>query len=86
MHRLAWLILCCPLLLAQDPPSFKVRADYIKVPVSVFDANGRVLSNLTREQFILLDEDEPRPIQNFLLDKTALHVTLLLDVSSSLQE
>ncbi len=86
MHRLAWLFLCCPLLLAQDPPSFKVRADYIKVPVSVFDAIGRVLSYLTREQFILLDEDEPRPIQNFLLDKTAIHVTLLLDVSSSLQE
>ncbi len=86
MRRLAWIFLCCPLLLAQDTPSFKVRADYIKVPVSVLDAKGRVLTNLTREQFILLDEDEPRPIQNFLLDKTAIHVTLLLDVSSSLRE
>ena len=86
MLRLAWLFLCCPLLLAQEPPSFQIKANYVKVPVSVFDANGQVLSNLSREQFILLDENEPRPIENFLLDKTAIHVLLLLDVSSSLRE
>ncbi len=86
MPRLAWLFLCCPLLLAQEPPSFQIKANYIKVPVSVFDTNGQVLSNLTREQFILLDENEPRPIENFLLDETAIHVILLLDVSSSLRE
>ncbi len=86
MLRLAWLFLFCPLLLAQEPPSFQIKADYVKVPVSVFDANGRILSNLTQEQFILLDENDPRPIENFLLDKTAIHVILLLDVSSSLGE
>ncbi len=86
MPRLAWLFLCCPLLLAQEPPSFQIEANYVKVPVSVFDTNGQILSNLTREQFILLDENEPRPIENFLLDKTAIHVLLLLDVSSSLRE
>ena len=86
MPRLAWLFLCCPLLLAQEPPSFQIKAHYVKVPVSVFDANGRVLSNLSQEQFILLDENEPRPIENFLLDKAAIHVILLLDVSSSLRE
>ncbi|MFB3067784.1 MAG: VWA domain-containing protein, partial [Acidobacteriota bacterium] len=57
-----------------------------KVPVSVFDTNGQILSNLTREQFILLDENEPRPIENFLLDTTSIHVMLMLDVSSSLRE
>ena len=80
MPRLAWLFLCCPLLLAQEPPSFQIKANYVKVPVSVFDTNGQILSNLTREQFILLDENEPRPIENFLLDTTAIHVVLLLDV------
>ncbi len=58
MPRLAWLFLCCPLLLAQEPPLFQIKADYVKVPVSVFDTNGQILSNLTREQFILLDENE----------------------------
>lgn len=86
MPRLAWLFLCCPLLLAQEPPSFQIKANYVKVPVSVFDTNGQILSNLTREHFILLDENEPRPIENFLLDETAIHVILLLDVSSSLRE
>ena len=86
MPRLAWLFFCCPLLLAQEPPSFQIKANYVKVPVSVLDANGQVLSNLSKDQFILLDENEPRPIENFLLDKTAIHVLLLLDVSSSLRE
>jgi hypothetical protein len=41
---------------------------------------------LTRQQFILLNEDETRLIEKFLVDRTPLHVLLLLDVSASLQE
>ncbi|MDA2937143.1 VWA domain-containing protein [Acidobacteria bacterium AH-259-A15] len=86
MKRLASLLLSSSFLLAQNPPSFKVEATYVKVPVTVFDSNGRVLSDLTREQFRLLDEGEPRTIENFVLDKTSVHVLLLLDVSGSVQQ
>ncbi len=71
---------------AQTAPSFQVRADLVKVPVSVFDSEGRVLTGLTRQDFVLLDENEPRLIENFILDRTPLHVLLLLDVSGSLKE
>ena len=71
---------------AQTAPSFHVRADLVKVPVSVFDSEGRVLTGLTRQQFTLLDENEPRLIENFILDRTPLHVLLLLDMSGSLRE
>lgn len=67
-------------------PTIKIRAEYVKVPVTVFDAQGKLLPGLRREQFQLLDEDEPRPIENFILDKTPLHLILLLDVSGSTRE
>jgi Ca-activated chloride channel homolog len=66
--------------------SFRVDASYIKVPVTVFDSQGRLTAHLSREDFRVLDEGQERPIENFLLDKTPLHVVLLLDVSGSLQE
>ena len=78
-------LLFSPLLLAQDSPSFRVKAEFVKVPVTVFDSEGRALPDLTRQDFVLLDENEPRPIENFILDRTPLHVLLLLDVSASLR-
>lgn len=71
---------------AQETASFKADATYIRVPVSVFDSKGKVVTNLTRDQFHLLDEGEPRQIQNFVLDRMPIHVLLLLDVSGSLRE
>lgn len=71
---------------AQDPPRYRVDAPSIKVPVTVFDSQGRALLGLTRDDFQLLDEGEPRRIQNFVLDRTPVHVVLLLDVSGSLSE
>lgn len=85
MLVLMFCLLFSSLLVAQAPPSFRVKAEFIQVPVTVFDREGRLLPNLTRRQFILLDEDEPRPIENFILDPTPLHVLMLLDVSASLR-
>lgn len=73
-------------LTGQPPTTIKVKADYIQVPVTVFGPRGHLLTNLTRDHFRLLDEGEPRPIENFVLDQTAIHVILLLDVSSSIRE
>ncbi len=78
-------VLFSSVLIAQEAPSFRVQADLVKVPVTVFDSKGRFLAGLTRQQFVLLDENESRPIENFILDRTSLHVLLLLDVSASLR-
>ncbi len=79
------LFLLTPTLPAQTP-SFHVDAEFVKVPVSVFDAKGAALTDLTQEDFELFDEGKPRPIENFLLDRAPLHVLLLLDTSGSLRE
>ncbi len=85
MHFLP-MLLACALPVAQDTPIFKIEAHYIKVPVTVFDVYGKVLTHLTQEDFRLFDEAEPRFIENFVLDRTPLHILLLLDASRSVYE
>lgn len=70
---------------AADPPSFRVRADFIRVPVTVFGPSGKLLTHLEREHFSLLDENTPRAIENFVRDQDPIHVALLLDVSGSIR-
>ena len=81
-----WLIHSTSLTYPQQPPRFTTQADYVRVPVSVFDARGRLLLQLEREQFTLFDEEEPRQIDNFLLDESPIFVVLLLDVSGSVKD
>ena len=79
-------LLADSLLAQQASPTFRIKADFIKVPVTVFDSRGKLINTLTRDDFRLLDEGRERPIENFVLDKAPIHVVLLLDVSGSLQE
>ena len=81
-----YFLLVSAFLTAQGPPSFRVNTTLVKVPVTVFDLQGKILTELTRDEFQLFDEKESRTIENFVLDKTALHVILLLDVSGSVHE
>jgi Ca-activated chloride channel family protein len=66
-------------------PTFRVRANLIRVPVTVFGPTGKLLTGLEREHFSLLDENRPRVIENFVLDQDRIHVALLLDVSGSVR-
>ena len=64
---------------------FRVETRLIRVPVTILDAAGRPLDSFTREHFKLLDEAVSRPIENFVLDATPLHIVLMLDCSASVQ-
>ncbi|MGH9341664.1 MAG: VWA domain-containing protein [Acidobacteriota bacterium] len=86
MRLVVSLLTFSSLVLAQQAPAFKIEANYIKVPVSVFDSRGKILADLTRDDFRLFDQGEPRPIENFVLDTNPTNVILLLDASGSVQE
>ncbi len=86
MRFLLWLVLGCSFVWGQTPPRFAIQADYIRVPVTVFDSNNQLSSLLTQKDFVIFDEGKQRPIVNFVLDKSPLHIVLLLDVSGSLEE
>ncbi|HXK60740.1 MAG TPA: VWA domain-containing protein [Acidobacteriota bacterium] len=70
----------------QAPPRFRVEASFIKVPVTVSDSHGRLIPDLGPRHFRVFDEGEERTIDNFVLDKSPLHVVLLLDMSGSVRE
>jgi len=75
-----------PATLSPQTARFRVDASFVKVPVAVCDSHGRTILGLTRHDFRVFDEGQERPIDNFVLDKTPLHVLLLLDVSGSVRE
>jgi hypothetical protein len=78
-----------PLILSffiQQPIKVTVDADYVRVPVTVLDKDGKTVSDLQKEELKLLDEGEQRAIRNFVLDETPVHVVLLLDASGSVKE
>ncbi len=70
----------------QETASFRVAANYVKVPVSVFDERGKLLLDLDRENFSVLDDGEATVIVNFVRLFAPVNVLLLLDASGSLKE
>src|SRR5690606_2551192 len=71
---------------SQSRPSFKVQADFIRVPVTVLDRNGQAILDLDRDDFELFDEGEQASISNFVIDESSVYVSLLLDSSGSVKD
>lgn len=80
------------------PPVFKVDLDVVNLTVTVHDKNGQLVSGLTRDDFIVREDNRPQKLQVFAharggelvddqaADKAALSVDLglLLDTSESM--
>jgi VWFA-related protein len=64
---------------------FRSEARLVEVPATVTDARGRYVDNLSREQFLLLEEGKPQPLAAFESNSTGLSCALLLDTTGSMQ-
>lgn len=75
-------------LLASDqkaqPPTFRSGVDLVRVSVVVRDRTGRLVSGLTRNDFVVLDAGRVRPIVDFSAELAPVSVALLVDVSGSM--
>jgi len=86
----AMLTMCADASLAQTPedesvPSFRSGVDLVTVTAVVRDRRGRLVSELDRDDFEVLDGGEPQPILDFWAnDDSAVSVGVLLDVSGSM--
>ena len=71
---------------AQDSgtPTFRTGVADVKVDVQVID-NGKIVTDLTRADFVLNDEDQPQKLTYFGRDSEPLSLVLLLDISGSMQ-
>lgn len=65
--------------------TFKSGVDLVTVSAVVRDQKGRVVTDLTRTDFELLDTGERRPITDFRSEQAGVSVALLFDASGSMQ-
>jgi Ca-activated chloride channel homolog len=88
MKRAALILALVPVFaFAQSQPStFSVSVNLIKVPVSVFDQNEQMVTDLRRDDFHLWEDGVPQQIRSFGLDTNPVSVVLLLDASATEKE
>lgn len=60
-------VCCAHVLVAQAPqqPTFRVQVEAIEIDASVTDASGNVVTDLTRDDFEILEEGRPQTITSF---------------------
>lgn len=64
-------------------PVISVSVNLVKVPISVFDVQGNLISELRREHFRIWEDQALQQIRSFGHDTNPVSVVLLLDTSMS---
>jgi len=70
--------------LAQQQPMFRSGTELVDLYVTVTDNNGRLVPNLTREDFAIFDNRQPQEIVLFENDVRPITVVVMLDTSASM--
>jgi Ca-activated chloride channel homolog len=68
----------------QQPPAFRTSVQTVVIHATVKDAGGRLVPDLGREHFQVLDNGKPAEIATFSNEIQPLTVALLLDMSASM--
>jgi Ca-activated chloride channel family protein len=89
MKRRAILVLLAAVLataagLAQQQPPFRATVQTVAVYATVLDEAGRLVPNLEREHFEILDNGVPQPLTIFRSDVQPIKVVVMLDTSGSM--
>jgi VWFA-related protein len=63
--------------------AFSVSVNLVKVPISVFDDAGKMITSLRREDFRVWEDQALQDIRSFGVDRNSLSAVLLLDTSTS---
>ena len=67
-------------------PVFRGGVDLVNVTATVTDGDGRFISGLTQDDFIVYDDGKPQEIVTFSRDRVSVSLGMLLDVSGSMTE
>jgi Ca-activated chloride channel family protein len=65
-------------------PTFRSSADNVPVFVTVTDKSGRLLTDLTRQDFQVLDNGKPQPLTVFDNAPQPIRLVILVDISGSM--
>jgi Ca-activated chloride channel family protein len=79
-----FFIALVPIVLPGQTPTFRAGVTLVRVDVAAASPNGRTISDLTRQDFEVLDNGAPEPVAYFDHESEPLDLLLLLDVSGSM--
>jgi Ca-activated chloride channel family protein len=80
----ALVLLLLGVAAAAQQPTFRSSTRIVPVITTVTDAQGRLVPNLEREQFTILDNGRPQEISFFLNEVQPFTVVVMLDKSASM--
>jgi Ca-activated chloride channel family protein len=64
--------------------SFKTNVDLINVTVTVTDGNGRFVSGLKKDDFVVLEDGQPQVVSQFEAERVPVSLGIALDTSGSM--
>ena len=85
MKRSAIVLLLVAPLLAQEPSFRTGSSDLVVLPVVVTDKQGRYISDLPSDRFVVYDNGRRVPIDLFTNEDTPVTVGLIIDASGSMR-
>ena len=90
MHVLTALIVLLPaqngIGFQDTAPAFSVSVNLVKIPISVFDDSGKMVTDLNARDFRVWEDQAIQEIRSFGVDTNPVSAVLLLDTSSSGKE
>lgn len=82
---LALAALAAASLLAQQQPTFKSGTRTVAIYATVTDKDGRLVPDLTRDDFEIIEDNTPQPLTIFSADIQPVSVVVMLDRSGSMK-
>jgi len=79
------LFVCIVVSASLGAQTFRARIDAVQVTVTVVDADGRLITGLTRDDFEILEDDVPQTITQFSDERVPVSLGVLLDASDSMR-
>jgi Ca-activated chloride channel family protein len=73
-----------PFDVAQDRQTFRSGVDVTGITVSVRDADGRLVNDLTRDDFDIYEDGDRQPLTQFTRERVPVSLGVLLDISDSM--
>jgi len=70
----------------QEPPRFRTDVQTVVMYATVQGRDGRLVPDLSRDDFALLEDGQPRPITIFSRESVPITATLMLDMSDSMRD
>src|ERR1035438_182907 len=96
MRRLSSLLLFCCMASAQskqppaattdEPTTFKTDTNWVLLPVSVSDKNGKLVTDLQQKSFKVLENGVEQPIKLFKHEDVPISLGIIVDNSGSMKE